>query len=71
VRAPEGNGRAERIIRTLKEHLLWVRTFATVLTASGGKGRLSRNTKLLAHAIKLSSTPDPTIRQRQFRCSPC
>ena len=30
VRAPEGNGCAERLIRTLKESLLWVRTFATV-----------------------------------------
>lgn len=30
VRAPEGNGCAERIIRTLKENLLWVRTFATI-----------------------------------------
>ncbi len=30
VRAPEGNGCAERFIRTLKEQLLWVRTFATV-----------------------------------------
>lgn len=30
VRAPEGNGCAERIIRTLKEQLLWLRTFATV-----------------------------------------
>ncbi len=30
VRAPEGNGYAERFIRTLKEQLLWVRTFATV-----------------------------------------
>jgi transposase InsO family protein len=30
VRAPEGNGCAERIIRTLKEQLLWVRSFATV-----------------------------------------
>ena len=28
VRAPEGNGCAERFIRTLKENLLWVRTFA-------------------------------------------
>ena len=27
VRAPEGNGCAERLIRTLKENLLWVRTF--------------------------------------------
>ena len=30
VRAPEGNGCAERFIRTLKENLLWVRTFTTV-----------------------------------------
>ncbi|RKH63770.1 IS3 family transposase [Corallococcus llansteffanensis] len=30
VRSPEGNGCAERFIRTRKEQLLWVRTFATV-----------------------------------------
>ncbi len=30
VREPEGNGCAERFIRTLKEQLLWVRTFDTV-----------------------------------------
>src|SRR5437763_10530684 len=30
VRAPEGNGVAERFIRTLKENLLWVRTFDTI-----------------------------------------
>jgi transposase InsO family protein len=30
VREPEGNGCAERFIRTLKEDLLWVRSFATV-----------------------------------------
>src|SRR3970282_2696461 len=29
VRAPEGNGVAERFIRTLKENLLWVRAFET------------------------------------------
>ena len=28
--APEGNGVAERFIRTLKENLLWIRTFDTV-----------------------------------------
>lgn len=30
VREPEGNGIAERFIRTPKENLLWVRSFATV-----------------------------------------
>jgi putative transposase len=30
VREPEGNGCAERFIRTLKENLLWLTTFDTV-----------------------------------------
>ena len=30
VREPQGNGVAERFIRTLKENLLWVRTFDTI-----------------------------------------
>ena len=30
VRAPEGNGCAERFIRALKENVLWARTFETV-----------------------------------------
>jgi transposase InsO family protein len=30
ARAPEGNGCAERFIRTLKENLLWVRHFRTI-----------------------------------------
>jgi transposase InsO family protein len=30
VREPEGNGCAERFVRTLKEQLLWLRRFATV-----------------------------------------
>jgi hypothetical protein len=30
VRAPEGNGCAERFIRILKENLLWVQTFDTI-----------------------------------------
>ena len=29
-RAPEGNGCAERFIRTLKKNLLWVKTFETI-----------------------------------------
>jgi transposase InsO family protein len=34
VRAPEGNGCAERFIRTLKEQLLWLRFFSTVAELS-------------------------------------
>ena len=30
VREPEGNGCAERFIRTLKENLLWVQSFSTI-----------------------------------------
>ena len=30
VREPQGNGVAERFIRTLKENLLWARTFDTI-----------------------------------------
>src|SRR5262249_10245102 len=30
VREPQGNGVAERFVRTLKENLLWIRPFATV-----------------------------------------
>jgi transposase InsO family protein len=30
IRAPEGNGCAERFIRTLKKNLLWIRSFGTV-----------------------------------------
>jgi putative transposase len=31
VREPEGNGVVERFVRTLKENLLWVHYFATVV----------------------------------------
>ena len=41
VRAPERNGCAERFIRTLKENLLWVRTFDTVEELRRGAARLS------------------------------
>jgi transposase InsO family protein len=30
VRQPQGNGVAERVIRTLKENFLWVHTFDTI-----------------------------------------
>jgi hypothetical protein len=38
VRAPEGNGCAERFIRTLKENLLWVRTLNVRRPPTGAAG---------------------------------
>ena len=40
VREPEGNGCAERFIRTLKEQLLWVRTLRHGGRAGRGVGRV-------------------------------
>ncbi len=42
VREPEGNGCAERFVRTLKEQLLWVRTFATVTELAEALGEFKR-----------------------------
>ena len=44
VRAPEGNGCAERFIRTLKENLLWVRSFATVEESASPSSSSARPT---------------------------
>ena len=40
VREPEGNGVAERFIRTLKENLLWVRRFETIRRPPPGLARV-------------------------------
>ena len=39
VREPEGNGVAKRFIRTLKENLLWVRTFKTTRDSAPSSSR--------------------------------
>jgi putative transposase len=56
IRAPEGNGVAERFIRTLKEQLLWVRTFDTVeelrLALLEFKARFNRHWLLQRHGYK-------------------
>jgi putative transposase len=66
VRAPEGNGCAERFIRTLKENLLWVRTFATVEELRGAllAFRETYNTTWLVerHGFR----PPATVRDEQL-----
>ena len=42
VREPEGNGCAERFVRTLKEQLLWVRSFATAAELAEALGEFKR-----------------------------
>jgi putative transposase len=42
VREPEGNGCAERFIRTLKEQVLWARTFATAEELAGALREFKR-----------------------------
>src|ERR1700683_3585774 len=42
VREPEGNGVAERFIRTLKENLLWVRAFKTIEELRAELGAFAR-----------------------------
>lgn len=56
VRSPQGNGVAERFIRTLKEQLLWVRSFDTVeglrLALLEFKVRFNRHWLLQRHGYK-------------------
>jgi putative transposase len=67
VRAPEGNGCAERFIRTLKENLLWISTFETIeeLRQALLAFRETYNTKWL---IERHGFMTPTaFRQRQLQ----
>jgi transposase InsO family protein len=64
VRAPEGNGCSERIIRTLKEQLLWLRPFKTVeelrLALLDWKDRYNRSWLIERHGWQ---TPEQARRQ--------
>jgi len=68
VREPEGNGCVERFIRTLKEQLLWVRTFETVeelrLALLEFKERYNREWLIERHRY---ATPQQA-RQRLLAC---
>lgn len=65
VRAPEGNGCAERVIRTLKEQLLWVKSFATVeelrLALLAWAELYNREWMIERHGFK-----SPTAARREF-----
>jgi transposase InsO family protein len=65
VRAPEGNGCAERIIRTLKEQLLWLRPFKNVeelrLALLAWKDRYNRTWLIQRHGHI-----SPEQRRRQY-----
>src|ERR671912_368563 len=67
VRAPEGNGCAERFIRTLKESLLWARAFDTVedLRRALAEFRETYNTTWLIgrHAFR----PPAAVRTEQLQ----
>jgi transposase InsO family protein len=66
VRAPEGNGCAERFIRTLKENLLWLRTFGTVeeLRSALLEFRQTYNSTWLIE--RHGSRPPDAVRQDQL-----
>jgi putative transposase len=69
VRAPEGNGCAERFIRTLKENLLWVRHFETIeeLRQALLAFRESYNSTWLI--ARHGFQPPAAIRHKQLPCA--
>lgn len=70
VREPEGNGCAERFVRTLKEQLLWLRMFETaegLLALQEFKNRynrewlIARNGYLTPNQARRSLLPRPEV----------
>jgi hypothetical protein len=63
VRAPEGNGCAERFIRTLKENLLWVRDLRNDRrTPTGTAGVPPRSSTSARYSLAACSKADPPSR---------
>ncbi len=71
VREPEGNGCAERFVRTLKEQLLWIRTFETTeqlrLALHEFKVRITRSGSLEGTATSRLSRHGPGCLSRLVR----
>ena len=67
VREPEGNGVAERFIRTLKENVLWVRSFDTIEALRPGLARVQADIQraLDAGEVRLPKPRSGTTRPRR------
>jgi putative transposase len=65
VREPQGNGCAERFIRTLKEQLLWLRRFATIeelrLALQSFRERYNREWLIERHGYQTPSAARATL----------
>jgi hypothetical protein len=63
VRQPAGNGVAERVIRTLKEQLLWVRYFPTVEALRKGLAEFADlyNASWLRERRRIADTASPRL----------
>ncbi len=73
VREPEGNGCAERFIRTVKEQLLWVRSFATVedlrLALLEFKVLYNREWRIERHGYACPANQHEGLRARQLQAA--
>lgn len=73
VREPEGNGCAERFIRTLKEQLLWIRSFDTVeelrLALLDFRDRYNREWLIERHGYQSPAAQHERLRARQLHAA--
>lgn len=73
VREPEGNGCAERFIRTLKEQFLWIRPFDTVeelrLTLLAFRDQYNREWLIERHGYQSPSAQHERLLARQLHAA--